>query len=88
MYTAVCSADLWEGGDHRTYALQIVQWMYVGPPDLRYFLEYLLGNTWMYKTPFGPMCKDHWTFARIAGRPLGLPDVRCSVRELMANFPP
>jgi hypothetical protein len=25
-------------GDHRTYALQIVQWMYVGPPDVRYIL--------------------------------------------------
>jgi hypothetical protein len=57
-------------GDHRTYACQIVQRMYVGPPDVRYFLGYPLGNTWRYETPSGSMCKDHQVYARVAGRPL------------------
>jgi hypothetical protein len=57
-------------GDHRTYALQIVHQTYVGPPDVCYFLVYLLGNTWTYETPFGPMCTDHRMYARVAGRPL------------------
>jgi hypothetical protein len=52
--------------DHRTYALQIVQRKYVEPSDIRYFLGYPLGNNWMYETPFGPMCKDHQTYARVA----------------------
>jgi hypothetical protein len=33
-------------GDHWTYALQNVQRTYVGPPDVRYFLKYPLGNAW------------------------------------------
>jgi hypothetical protein len=48
-------------GYHRTY---------VGPPDVCYFLENPLDNTWMYEAPFGPMCTDHRTYARVAGRPL------------------
>jgi hypothetical protein len=57
-------------GDHRTYALQIVHKMYVGSPDVRYLLVYPLGNTWTYDTPFGPMCTNHRTYARVAGCPL------------------
>jgi hypothetical protein len=57
-------------GDHRTYALQTVLADVRGPPDIHYFLEYPLGNTWTYETPSGPMCKDHWTYARVAGCPL------------------
>jgi hypothetical protein len=68
MYTVVGSVGI--GGDHQTYALQIVQRTYVGPPDVRYFLGYPLGNYWMYETPSGPMCKDHRTYARVARRPL------------------
>jgi hypothetical protein len=43
---------------------------YVGPPDVRYFLVNPLDNTWTYETPFGPMCTDHRTYARVVGRPL------------------
>jgi hypothetical protein len=57
-------------GDHRTYALQIVHRTYVGPPDVRYLLVYPLGNTWTYDTPFGPMCTNHRTYSKVAGRPL------------------
>jgi hypothetical protein len=52
------------------YALQIVQRTYMGLPDVRYFLRYPLDNTLMYETPFGPLCKDHRTYARVAERPL------------------
>jgi hypothetical protein len=69
MYAAVCSAGS-TVGDHRTYALQIVQRMYVGPRDVCYFLGYPLGNTWTYETPYGPMCKDHWRYARVVRRSL------------------
>jgi hypothetical protein len=41
-----------------------------GPPDIHYFLVNPLDNTWMYETPFGPMFKDHRTYARVAERPL------------------
>jgi hypothetical protein len=54
--------------DNRMYAMQIVQRTYVGPPDVRYFMGYLLGNTWTYETPFGPLCKDHRMYARVVGR--------------------
>jgi hypothetical protein len=74
-------------GDHRTYALQIVHWTYVGPPDVRYLLVYPLSNTWTYEAPFRPMCTDHQTYARVAEHPLGLPDVCCSVKELVVDFP-
>jgi hypothetical protein len=57
-------------GDHQTYALQIVQRTYMGPPDIRYFLGYPLDNTWTYETPSKSMCKDHRTYARVAERPL------------------
>jgi hypothetical protein len=52
------------------YALQIVHRMYVGQPDVCYFLVYPLANIWTYETPFGPMCIDHRTYARVVGRPL------------------
>jgi hypothetical protein len=38
--------------DHRTYAT----------------FEYPLDNTWTYETPSGPMCKNQWMYARVAGR--------------------
>jgi hypothetical protein len=41
-----------------------------GPPNVHYFLVNPLDNTWTYETPSGTMYKDHWTYARIAGRPL------------------
>jgi hypothetical protein len=52
------------------YALQIVHRTYVGPPDVCYFLNtfWIISRT--YETPFEPMCKDHRTYARVAGRPL------------------
>jgi hypothetical protein len=31
---------------------------------------YTLGNTWTYETPFGPMCTNHRTYARVVERPL------------------
>jgi hypothetical protein len=43
---------------------------YVGPPDVCYFLEYPLGKARTYKTPFGPLCKNYRTYARVARRPL------------------
>jgi hypothetical protein len=52
------------------YTPQKVQRTYMGPLDVRYFLGYPLGNTWTYETPYGPMCKDHRTYARVVGRPL------------------
>jgi hypothetical protein len=68
------------GWDHRSYALQIVQRMYVGPSDIHFFLEYPLVYTWMYEAPFGSLGKNHrtftmvgWTFAafqRVGGKPL------------------
>jgi hypothetical protein len=57
--------------------LFVVQTYRGGPPDVhfansttdvRYFLGYPLGNTWIYETPFGPMCKDYRTYVRVAGR--------------------
>jgi hypothetical protein len=57
----------------------------VGPPDVRsvnsildvrgttgrtLLFEYPLGNTWMYETPFGPMCTDHQMYPRVFGHPL------------------
>jgi hypothetical protein len=65
--------------------LSVVRTYDGGPPDVRsanstpdvrgtigrtLLFEYPLGNTWTYETPFGPMCTDHRTYARVAGRPL------------------
>jgi hypothetical protein len=36
--------------------------------DVRYFLEYPLGNTWTYETPFGPLYNGTKTYARVVGR--------------------
>jgi hypothetical protein len=49
-------------GDHRTYAMQTVKRMYVGPMGVRYFFEYPLDNTWTYETPSGPMYKEYRTY--------------------------
>jgi hypothetical protein len=40
----------------------------MGPPDVRYFLVYPMGNTWTYETLFGPMYTDHQMYARVDGR--------------------
>jgi hypothetical protein len=66
-------------GDHWTYALQIVHRTYVGPPDVRYFLNTLWVIPGRTRQPLD-QC------AQTTGRTLGLPDVRCSVRELVADF--
>jgi hypothetical protein len=69
MYAVVCSADVWGGTtEHMPY--KPYKRTYVGQLDIFYFLEYPLGNTWKYEIPVGPLCKDHWTYARVAGRPL------------------
>jgi hypothetical protein len=52
----------------------------MGPSDVRYFLKYPLVNTWMYETAFGPLGKNHRTYARVDGRPL-------IFRELMQPSP-
>jgi hypothetical protein len=57
-------------GDHWTYALQIVQRMYMRPSDVCYFLEYPLINTWAYEIPFGPLCKSARRTLGLGGRPL------------------
>jgi hypothetical protein len=62
------------------YSLQIVQWTYVRSQEVHYFLGYSLGNNWTYETSF-----DHC--AKTTRRMLGLSDVRCSARKLVANFP-
>ena len=56
------------GEDHWAYALQIVQADIRGTTGFTLLLEYPLDNTWTYETPFGPLCKDHRTYA--TGRPL------------------
>ena len=58
------------GGDHRAYALQIVQADIRGTTRRTLLLEYPLVNTWPYETPFKPLYKDHRTYARVTGRPL------------------
>jgi hypothetical protein len=37
--------------------------MYVGPLDLRYFLEYPLVNTWTFEATIEPLGKNHRTNA-------------------------
>ena len=55
------------------YALQIIHPTYAKVPDVRYFLEYHLDNTWMYEATFGPLCKGTrrtplgWTSAAFLG---------------------
>jgi hypothetical protein len=43
---------------------------YVGPPDICYFLEYPLINTWTYEVSFGLLGKNHRMYASLVGRPL------------------
>ena len=75
----IFSADDRVGTIGRTLCKSYRQ-MYVGPLDVRYFwniLWIILGRT---RHPL-----DHC--AKTTGFTLGLPDVRCSIRELVANFP-
>jgi hypothetical protein len=65
-------------GDHQTYALQTVQQTYVGPLDIRYFLEYPVVNTWMYEAAFGPLENS-------TGRTLGWLDVRYFCQGVGSN---
>jgi hypothetical protein len=66
-------------GDHRMYVLQIVHRTYVGPPDVLYFFNTLWVIPGRTRHPLG-QC------AQTTGCTLGLPDVRYSVRELVADF--
>jgi hypothetical protein len=66
-------------GDHWTYALQIVHQTYMGPSDVRYFLNTL----WVI---LGHMKHLLDQYTQTTGHTLGLPKVRCSVRELVADF--
>jgi hypothetical protein len=52
---------------------------YVGPPDVRYYWDTLSVILGCMRRPL-----DHC--AKTTGRTLGLPDVHCSVRELVTNF--
>jgi hypothetical protein len=36
---------------------------YMGPLDIRYFLEYPLVNTWTYEIAFEPLDKNHQKYA-------------------------
>jgi hypothetical protein len=85
MYAYVYSTDVCRGTIGCTLCRPYQQ-TYVGPLDVRYFLVNPLDNTWTYETPSGLMYENHRTYARVAGRSLGLSDVCCSVRELVANF--
>jgi hypothetical protein len=58
------------GGDHRTYALQTVQVDIRGTTKHTLLFEYSLVNTWTYEVAFGPLGKNHRTYAPLAGRPL------------------
>jgi hypothetical protein len=41
---------------------------YVGPTNVRYFLEYPLVNTWTYEPAFGLLGKNHRMYASLAER--------------------
>jgi hypothetical protein len=56
--------------DHWTYTLQTVLVDVYGTTGRTLLFEYPLDNTWTYETPYGPMYKDHWTYARVVGHPL------------------
>jgi hypothetical protein len=62
------------------YALHIVQRMYVGSPYVCYFLNTLWVIPGCTRYPL-----DHC--AKTTGRTLRLPNVCCSIRESVANFP-
>jgi hypothetical protein len=66
-------------GDHWTYALQIVHWTYVGPPNVRYFLNTLWVIPGRTRHPLD-QC------AQTTGCTLGLPNISYFVRELVADF--
>jgi hypothetical protein len=61
------------------YALQTVPVDVHGTTGCTLLFEYPLGNTWTYKTLFGPLCKNHRAYARIAGRQFD--------KELVVDFP-
>jgi hypothetical protein len=79
MYVAVFSTDVRWGTightlckpyskytwDHWTDSLQNVQWTYVGPLDIRYFLKCPVVNTWTYEAAFGLLGKNHRTYIRV-----------------------
>jgi hypothetical protein len=67
MHACVCSMDI-HGRTIGHTLYRPYQRMSVGLSDVRYFLVNPLDNTWTYETPSGPMYKDHWTYARVAGR--------------------
>jgi hypothetical protein len=61
-------------GDHRTYALQTIQWTYAGPHGHTLFFG-IPGR----RAPFRPLCNS-------IRHTLRLSDVHCFIRELVANF--
>jgi hypothetical protein len=69
MYVTVCSVDV-RGGDHWMYALQAVQADIRGTTGHMLLFEYILVNTWMFKAVFGPLGKNHQTYAPLVGHPL------------------
>jgi hypothetical protein len=52
------------------YALQTILVDVHGTTGCTILFEYPLGNTWMYETLFGPLCRNHQTYAKVAKRPL------------------
>jgi hypothetical protein len=68
MYAAVCSEDVWGGPLDVCFANSTTDVR--GTTGRTLLLGYPFGNTWMYETPFGPLCKDYRTYARVARRPL------------------
>ena len=59
-----------EGGTTGRMLCKSYRRTYVGPPDVCYFLEYSLINTWMYKATFGLLSKNHRDVYPLAGHPL------------------
>jgi hypothetical protein len=55
-------STLYSVNSTRTYAQKYM--------DVRYFLKYPLGNTWIYKTAFGPLCNSTRHTLELGGHPL------------------
>jgi hypothetical protein len=51
------------GGTTRPTLCKPYMRMYVGPPDVRYFLEYPLVNTWTYEVAFELLGNNHRMYA-------------------------
>jgi hypothetical protein len=77
-YATVCSADV--RGDHRTYALQIVQADVRGTTGHMLLFEYFLVNTCTYETVIEPLGKNHQMYAP-------WPDVRCFFGPINITLP-